>query len=329
MTRFASLALIFVLCLAALPVSAQGLPGSEPLSVTLTPSYPRPHGTIEISPRSTLLDLSSSKVEVLVNGSVIYTGSGTQSVLTRAGGLGTKTTISVRVTEPSGRVYSVENVVRPAEVSLILEPVSSTHPFYQGGGLVASEGRVRLVAIADLRTDANTRLPASSLVYTWRLGNRLLTDESGIGRSTLVAQAPVRYRNADITVTVTSPDSSLVGEASTLVSAVDPLTRIYRSDPLLGPNFDVALPSRYTMSETEATFRAVSYFFAIPPTLAWTVNGSAGGSDKEITVRATGNGAGTAQLVLEAREPTHYQSTDARISVGFGGASGGLGIFGL
>ena len=73
----------------------------------------------------------------------------------------------------------------------------------------------KTVALADFQSAPGTRLPASSLVYTWRLGNRVLTDSSGIGKSTLLATAPVRYRNADITVTVTSPDNSLVGEAAT------------------------------------------------------------------------------------------------------------------
>lgn len=326
MIRAVLLLLLFVS--AALPAAAQGLPGAEPLSVTLVPQYPRPYQNITVAPRSTLVDLSSSKVEILVNGTVIYTGSGTQPATARAGALGERTTILVRVTDPGGRVYSVQKVVRPAEVSLILEPVSTVHPFYAGGGLVASEGRVRLVAVPDLHTDAGTRLPASSLVYTWRVADRILTDSSGIGRSTLVANAPVRHRNADITVTVTSPDSSLVGEAKTTIAAVDPFVRLYRNDPLLGPDFDTALTGRFTMPDTEATFRAVAYFFAAPPTLSWVVNGSAGGGDKDVTVRATGNGSGTAQLQLSASDKAHYQFADTRLSVGFG-QGGGLGIFGL
>jgi len=320
--------LLFLFASTALPAAAQGLPGAEPLSVTLVPQYPRPYQNITVAPRSTLVDLSASKVEILVNGAVIYTGSGTQPATARAGALGERTTILVRVTDPAGRVYSVQNVVRPAEVSLILEPVSTTHPFYKGGGLVASEGRVRLIAVPDLRTDAGTRLPASGLVYTWRVADRILTDSSGIGRSTLVANAPVRHRNADITVTVTNPDSSLVGEAKTTISAIDPLVRLYRNDPLLGPDFDTALTGRFTMPDTEATFRAVAYFFAAPPTLSWGVNGASSGGDKDITVRSTGSGGGTAQLQIAASDKEHYQFADERLSVAFG-EEGGLGIFGL
>lgn len=307
---------------------AQLLPGGEALSVVITPEYPRPYQTVTVSPRSTLIDLNSSVVRVSVNGANIYEGSGTQPVTFRTEGLGTPSTVVITATDASGRTYTKQSVIRPAEVSLIVEPVSSAHPFYQGGTLVASEGVVRVIALPDLRTSTGARLPASSLVYTWKLGNRVLTDASGIGRSSLRATAPVRYRNADITVTVTSPDSSLVGQARTVISPVDPVARIYRNDPLLGPNFDVALSDRFTMPDTEATFRAVGYFFGVPPTFAWTVNSKASGSDKDITVRSTGSGQGTAAIRVSADAEKAPRAADSRFSVTFG-ADRGFGFFGL
>lgn len=326
MLRFVSVAVLFLFVTTT--ASAQNLPGTDPLTLVISPEYPRPYQSVTIAPRSTLVDLSASTVRISSNGTNVYEGSGTRGVTVRAGALGERTTVVVSVTDPSGKVYTKTQVIRPAEVSLILETSSTVHPFYQGGGLVASEGKVRLIALADLRSSPGTRLPSANLVYTWRLGNRILTDSSGIGRSTLTATAPVRYRSADISVTVTSPDSSLVGEARTLVSATDPVTRIYRNDPLLGPNFDVALSDRFSMPDTEATFRAIGYFFAVPPTFAWTVNKATSGTDKDITVRATGNGQGTARLGLTATEPETRRSSDAAVTVDFG-KSTGFGFFGL
>ncbi len=312
----------------AFSVYAQGLGGSDPLTLIVSPQYPRPYQTVSIAPRSSLVDLGASTVKVTVNGVKVYEGSGTQATNVRTGDLGERTTVVVSVTDPSGTTYSKTQILRPAEVSLITESASTVHPFYQGGGLVASEGRVRLVALADLRSAPGTRIPAASLVYTWRLGNRILTDSSGIGRSTLIATAPVRYRNADITVTVTSPDNSLVGEAQTVISAVDPVTRIYRNDPLLGPNFDTALSGSFSMPDTEATFRSVGYFFSVPPVFAWTVNGNTNGTDKDITVRATGNGKGNARLGVTATETETRRNASSQVTVDFG-SSTGFGFFGL
>ncbi len=328
MTRTVLLMLLLLAGSVAPVALAQGLPSDDPLTVSIAPSYPRPYQTVTVTPGSTLLDLSSSKVKVSVNGTNVYEGSGTQPTNVRAGGLGEKTTVVVTVTDPAGGTYTKTQVIRPAEVSLVMEPASTVHPFYQGGALVASEGRVRLVAVADLRSAPGTRLPASSLVYTWRLGDRVLTDASGIGRTTLIATAPVRYRNADITVTVTSPDSALVGEAVTRIAATDPVVRIYRNDPLLGPNFDVALSNRFSMPDTEATFRAVGYFFAVPPAFAWAVNGTPNGTDKDITVRATGSGQGTARLDLTATETASRRNAESQVTIDFGSATG-FGFFGL
>lgn len=324
----AVLLLILLLGAGASSSLAQGLGSTEPLTLVVSPQYPRPYQTVTIAPRSTLLDLSASTVRVSVDGTNVYEGSGTQATNVRAGALGERTTVVVSVTDPNGRTYSKTLVLRPAEVSLVLEPVSTAHPFYLGGGLVASEGAVRLIAVADLRTAPGTRLANANLVYTWKVGNRVLTDSSGIGRNSLVATAPVRYRNADISVTVTSPDSALVGEARTIISAVDPVARIYRNDPLLGPNFDVALSERFAMPDTEATFRAVGYFFAVPPTFSWSVNDSVNGADKDLTVRATGSGQGTARLGVTALETESRRSAESRVTVDFG-ASTGFGFFGL
>lgn len=323
-----SVAILLVLLIGASAASAQDFTGVEPLTLVVSPQYPRPNQVVSVSPRSTLIDLSASTVRVSVNGANVYEGSGTRPVSFPAGALGERTTVVVSVTDPSGRIYTKQQVIRPAEVSLVLESGSSAHPFYQGGGLVASEGRVRLVALADMRTAPGTRLPSSSLVYTWKLGDRVLTDSSGIGRSTLVATAPIRYRNAEISVTVTSPDRTLVGEARTTVSAVDPVARIYQNDPLLGPNFDVALSNRFTMADTEATFRAVGYFFSVPPSFSWRVNSASGGTDKDVTVRATGAGQGTANLQVTADVPSAPRDAASSFSVVFGERSG-FGFFGL
>lgn len=323
----AAIALLLV-GLFPLSLAAQVLPDNDPLTLSVTPQHPRPHQNITVAPRSTLINLAASTVRITVNGAPVYEGSGTQGTTVRTGALGERTTIVVAVTEPGGQTYRKELVLRPAEVSLVLEPASTAHPFYQGGGLVASEGRVRLVALPDFRTAPGARIPASNLVYTWRHGSQILNDSSGIGRSTLIATAPVRFRNADITVTVTSQDGALVGEATTRVSAVDPIARIYRNDPLLGPNFDIALTDRFAMPDTEATFRAVGYFFRVPPTFSWTVNNSANGTDRDLTVRATGSGQGTARLNLTATEPDTRRNASAGVTVDFG-ARTGFGFFGL
>jgi len=218
--------------------------------------------------------------------------------------------------------------IRPADVALITEPISTTHPFYEGGSLVASEGRVRLVAVPDLRTSGGGAISPANLVYTWRNGEQILQGASGIGKSVLTANAPVRYRDARITVTVSTQDQSIVAEASTVISPVDPVMRAYRNDPLLGPRFETALPANLTLAGAEETFRAVPYYFSEAPPITWQVNGTPSDTDKDITVRATGAGEGTAVLTASSNLANSLQSAETALRVKFG-EEGGLGIFGF
>ncbi|HWH06928.1 MAG TPA: hypothetical protein VNU47_00135 [Candidatus Paceibacterota bacterium] len=317
-------ALFFIPSLTAV---AQGLPTTEPLSVSISPQYPRPYQTITITPRSYGVNLTSSTVVISVNGTEIERGSGLITGYARLGGPGERTTIRVSVTT-NGQTQQREVIVRPAEVALVAEPLTTTHPFYKGAPLVASEGRVRLVAIPDIRTAPGTSVAPQNLVYTWRLGNRILESSSGIGKSVIDAVAPIRYRDATVSVTVTSQDSTLVAYAETVVAPVDPIIRIYRNDPLLGPLFDTAFSGEVVMSTEEETFRAVPYYFGSTPAVTWTMNSIESGYDKDITVRSTGAGIGSAILAASARGSLLFQSAESMLTVRFGELRP-LGIFGL
>lgn len=319
--------IIAIALLAGSTAYAQEL-GVEPLTFSISPEYPRPFQTVVVTPASTLIDLSASTVTITANGTTVARGSGVQKANITLGAAGTRTTIGVFVTAPDGRTYRSELTVRPAEVSLVLEPLTTVHPFYKGGSLVASEGSLRLIAIADLRTAAGSRIPPENLVYNWKFGDQQLQSQSGIGKSTLTAIAPVRYRDATVSLTVTSQDSSVVAFASVNVSPVDPFVRIYPSDPLLGPLFERALSGSFSMTEDEQTFRAVPYFFASAPAITWKVGTAAGGGDKDITLRSSGQGSGSTAISVDAKQPTSKQSANTRLTVQFDRSSG-IGIFGL
>lgn len=323
------MSMIVLALLFALPAAAQYSTEDEPISFILTPNYPRPYQSVTISPRSSLVDLTASTVTISVNGAVVQKGTGTQAATVTVGGVGETTKISVSVKGPDGKTYTTSTSVRPADVALVVEPNTTVHPLYQGLPLIASEGSVRLVAIADLRTTTTKSIDPATLVYQWKLGSQVLTSASGIGRSVLVATAPIRYRDAAITLTVSSPDSSIVAEAKTTISPVDPVVRIYSFDPLLGPDYDHAIGASFTLLATEASFRAVPYFFAAPPSIEWSVSGTAQNAQKDITVRSTGNGQGSAALEARAKLASTLQTASSRTLLRFGEGTSPFSIFGF
>jgi hypothetical protein len=295
--------------------------------VDISPQYPVPYQTITLTPSSTLFDIGSATISVTVNGKSFYKGSGGTGIDVLLGGPGSVTTISITAVA-AGQTYNKKFTIRPASVALVVEPVSTTHPFYDGASLVPSEGAVRLIAIPDFRTSAGKQVDPSTLEYTWTLGDQTLDSSSGIGQSVLNATAPQRYRDATVSVMVQNSDGSLIAQSQTTISPVDQLSRVYEDDPLLGPLFDNALPNAFTMSGTEDTFLGVPYYFSNPPGVSWIMNGTLNGTDPDITVRATGNGSGTAVLNFGATNANATESANSTVSVSFGQKKS-LGIFGL
>lgn len=324
--------MLFALLLGALLPSfalAQTFTGGavDPLSLDITPQYPRPYDTILIRPSSNLINLSASTVTVYANGTKIYSGSGTAPATFTLPGAGSATQISMTVAW-AGNSYQKSAIVRPAEVDLIPEAQSTLPPFYAGSALPAPGGAMRLVAVSDLRSLAGRQYAPDELSYEWKQDTRVLEDQSGVGRNVLGIAAPNLYRYDTYSVTVSTADNALVAQSSVTLTPELPKALVYEQDPLLGTRYERALSGTFNLPNTEDTFVAVPYFFTKTPAFAWTVNGNASQTTPSITVRATGNGRGTATLFVTAKGASVFERADAGFVVGFNASPAG-GLFGL
>ncbi|HWU24578.1 MAG TPA: hypothetical protein VN086_02400 [Candidatus Paceibacterota bacterium] len=326
MVRRALIAFLLLIALTVIPGAHAQISSTNPLDLELTPQYPSPYQIVTVTPSSSMIDLSASTLTFKVNGKIVQQGSGATGASIAVGGPGSVTTVTVTAVN-NGNTYTQSITIRPADVALVVEPVSTTHPFYEGASLIGSAGNVRIIAMPDLRTSSGAQISPANLVYTWKNGDQVLQSSSGIGKSVLAASAPVRYRDTVVTVTVSSQDSSVVGQAAVRISPGDPVIRIYENDPLLGPRYETALSNTTTLADSEATYRAVPYYFTSLPSLTWQVNGTPSQTGQDITVRPSGNGKGTAVLGVSASSGTLGQAASANLSVTFGKQS--TGLFGL
>lgn len=314
-------ALLVALMLFPSGAFAQTPSGFETISLLVSPTYPKPYEQVTVSVSSGNVNITGSSITFYANNTIV--GEGERSATFTVGGPGQRMLVRAVIASPSG-TYERQISFYPSEVSLVTEAFTTTHPFYDGGALPTATSRVRLVALPDIRTSSGARVGSDSLVYTWKLGEKLLEAQSGIGRSVFVASAPERYRDAVVSVTVTTQDKTRVAYAQTTVSPVEPIVRVYQADPLLGPAFFKALSGTFSLMGTESTFKVVPYFFKEQPRLSWTINNTVSGERDELTVRSTG-GAGSALISATAEEG--YLRDSADFTVRFNGVSRGL--FGL
>lgn len=310
--RFLSFALIIVF---ALPVmvcaqSAGGIGDTSSFSVTVSPQFPAPNGSATLSFLSSTFNLANATLAVTVAGKKIYQGS-VQPVPIAVGKTGSVTNVSVTLTA-SGANYSQTVSLQPQDVSLVAEPVSSAPPLYAGKPHIPTEGSVRVIAVANLKSVSGRALDPSTLSYAWKVDNTEIANSSGIGKTALMVASPLQYRRRDVSVIVTSSDGSLIGGDSLSLSPEDPLVRIYANDPLLGIVFSQALSGQFAVGDTETSLYAAPFSFSTTlgaPFIQWFLNGDAAQTGRTITLRPTGAGQGNASLSLTASLGDNVKAT--------------------
>src|SRR3989344_7514428 len=302
MRTYLPFALALMLPLAASAQSFGGLGGTGPsFTLSVDPQYPAPFSMATISAQSDTLDLANALMSVSVGGGKVYQGNA-QPTAIALGKAGSLTRVDVVITT-GGVDYTQTLSIRPQDVSLIIEPISSVPPLYPGKPRVPIEGSARVVAVANLKNANGAPIDPSTLSYAWTVDDARIASASGIGKSAVIVASPLQYRARTVSVAVTSRDGSLVGGDFLSLSPQEPSLRIYENDPLLGIRFVRTLSDTYTITGAESTLYGAP--FSVPttggvPLLQWFLNGSVVQTGNSITLRPTGSGRGNASLSLTA-----------------------------
>lgn len=302
--------------------------GGEPFTVSVRPQYPAPYSTATVSLLSSAIDLANATMAVSVGGKKIHDGA-VRPVAVPLGKAGSVTDVRVTVSS-GGASYGRTVSVQPQDVVLVVEPASSAPPLYPGKPPVPLEGKVRIVAMANLANASGASLDPSALAYAWTVGGVRMTNSSGVGKSAIVVASPLQYRASDVSVAVMSRDGSLVGGAELSFMAAEPFVRIYENDSLIGIRSERALSGTYGIKGAESTLYAAP--FGLPtadgaPLLKWFLDGAEAQTGNSITLRLSGKGEGRASLSFVVSAGA-YASASANLSLSFGGATGST-FFGL
>lgn len=332
-SSFVAAALVGIILVIPLVSSAQALDiagagGGEPFTVSVRPQYPAPYGTATVSLLSGAIDLANATMTVSAGGKKIHDGA-VRPVAVPLGRAGSVTDVRVTVSS-GGAVYSQTVAVQPQDVVLVIEPMSSAPPLYQGKPPVPLDGKVRIVAMANLASAGGASLDPAALAYVWTVGGVRMKNSSGIGKSAIMVAAPLPYRASDVSVAVTSRDGSLVSGAELSFTAAEPFVRIYENDSLIGIRYGRALSGTYGIKGTESTLYAAT--FGLPtaggaPLLKWFLDGAEAQTGNSITLRPSGKGEGGASLSFVASAGAFVRAS-ANLSLSFGGAAGST-FFGL
>jgi hypothetical protein len=277
--KTALLTLGFLLFVSINAASAQGLPGLGPSTIiTLSPNNPKPNQLVTASLVTTVADdLVGARVRWSVDGEILTEGTDVTQASFVAGELGSETIITAQVTLLSGEIVTATAAVRPVEVVLSWEADTYAPELYPGRKLYSTGAFIRAEAHARFLNDAGERIDPQNLMYHWRRNGSALEEQSGRGRSSIFMEGPKFYGRDVLTVTVSTPDKTLVGESAVLVETSEPVLLLYAVDPLLGLLNHLSLHSG-----TQAPYMSLAaapYFMSAQKSSSknleyqWTVNG--------------------------------------------------------
>lgn len=312
--------------LAPLPLQAQLESPTKVLTVKLTPNLPGEFQQVKAEVESFSIDLDRSTVTWFVNGKVVSEGQGIKSASFTTGALGGTNTVRVTARAADGATYSEVVSVIPADIDLVYESNTYTHPFYKGKSLLPATSAVTITALPNMKTLGGVRVDPKNLVYTWREGTRVLGNNSGSGRNTLTIDGPQVFRTLNISVEASTVDNSLRARKSISITGTSGLAALYQVHPLLGVLFDSAIPSTIRSQDDEISVIAMPYFFTAKSrndaklTYTWKLNGQTitnPASDSGILVLRP-EGSGTARLDTQITgSGTVFERASASLNISF------------
>ncbi len=259
------------------PLNAQiGLTPSD-VNVILLPDVPRPNEEVSVSLTSYILDINTATITWSVNGKVIKSGVGEKNFTFVTGDSGTLTVLDVLVQAKSGGVVRNTVRLRPVNVDIIWQSKSYTPPFFKGKAMFSSQNEITFIALPHIIGSNGREISSKNLVYKWSKNGSPEEALSGYGRNTLTIVPGVISRPMDITVEVSTTDSSINGFAKMNIAPSSPLVLLYKKNPAYGIEFQKALSGTVEMGESEITIRAVPLYFGTTDLsdlyLKWKING--------------------------------------------------------
>lgn len=288
---------------------AQNIPGiSDPVTVTLIPTNPRPGEITTVQIKSFSIDLDKTLVVWSVDGKEQSRGIGLKAFSLQAGPAGSSKTVTITMTTPGVGTFSQGVTIRPAGVSLVWQTDNYTPPFYKGKALHVFGGSFTVIAIPEFITRTGKKLGAHDLVYSWSKNGDVDAAASGYGKSSFTTSQTSYLRQGEtVSVTVSAPQDNLVAEGDITVVPSVPKTLLYEDSPLYGIIYEQALGSNTVLTNEEVSYVAEPYFFSVAQkddpalTYAWTLNQGnlADFANKPgVTLRKTAGTSGVASLGL-------------------------------
>jgi hypothetical protein len=248
---------------------------TEQFTVELSSRYPAPEETVSATVRSFSADLNRATITWSVNGTVVVNQIGATNFNFRVGKMGetTRMKVSIRKQE-DGKILEKDFVFRPSSVDLIIEPHTTSFPFFAGKPYLTNQSSLRVFALPNLLNNQGNMISKDSLVYRWTKDGRYDETRSGYGKDYYLLGSSLLNRPFNLMVEVYDVNSPARATSSVVVNYFEPSIFFYEKNPSLGTLFNKAIAGTFELNRREVEFEAVPFSFSREaiPIYSWRMN---------------------------------------------------------
>ncbi len=297
------------------------------VTLSINPENPTPGQEVSATLTSYVFDLNKSNVTWSVNGQMTSIGIGKNKFSFRVGALGTQTTLEVSIETADGQTIRKNIALTTTDIDMLWEAADSYRPpFYKGKTLVGKEGSFKVVAVPSINVQ-NQTIDPDNLSYVWQKNDEGAPNASGWGKTFFTFKNSYLDPTDEIKVKVTDLTGKINTEGVVRLQGVDPKIVFYRNDPVLGINFNKAIPNGFTLKKEGETIMGLPYFFS-PKKLnsnnvdiKWTLGErelNTNNPKNEISVKPEEGKTGSAKIkMFITNKKTLFQETEKEINVNF------------
>lgn len=252
----------------------------EQISIEQIPKIPKPGEMVSIRITSYMTDLNKAKITWSQDGLTILSQTGAITNQIQAPESGKSTKIVLTIQKENGGIITKTITLHPADVDLIYETNTYSHPFFKGKKLFTSESYITFIAIPNFIGADGKKIPSSNLVYTWKVNGTVQQSVSGYGKDTFSTKGQLIERPLEIEVNVSAINSTLVAKQTLNIKSTLPELLLYENNPLLGVVYEKAILGSFLLQRSQVDFEGVPYFFSVNTkndsslSYKWKINGT-------------------------------------------------------
>ncbi len=269
--------------------------------IILEPMFPDPETSFTASLDDYALPIPGTGVIWYIDGKELTEFANVRTITLQSKGEGVTTKIKAVVPLTSGGSVTVEKIVTPYYLDIIIEPQTKIPGFYLGRPLPSTGSVINATAIL------NGNMSGSNLLYTWRLNNTVLEGGPVRSKQTISFTMP-QGQFATLSLEVRSKDGTPL--ARRIIDIINQLPELhyYEVSTLYGLKQRILLDNT-PITGSSLTVRAEPYYLDLrtyndPDHLEWRIDGkpvvNTGNNPYEITLASQG-GEGSSVIDFHVR----------------------------